>query len=220
MAWYGQSKPPEDQIAAAVFGDYVGTCVEVGAYNGIDLSNTYHFYLKGWRCINFEPHPENYAALCVNQPKAINVQAAAGLLDDGLMELKTAPGKPIVTGANLPDWYVRSEVPGGWGGLALMPVVERTVESVLSEHGIEQIDLLSVDTDGTELDVLMGVNLTRYRPRLIIAEYNTSLGLMVNWLSTTGGLLQSGYHLAHDNGLNGFWTRTQADFDAVRRAVR
>ena len=37
-----------------------------------------------------------------------------------------------------------------------------------------EIDLLSVDTEGTEIDVLEGLNLDKNRPRLILAEYNTS----------------------------------------------
>lgn len=217
MAWYGQSKPPEDQIAAAVFGDYVGTCVEVGAYNGIDLSNTYHFYLKGWRCINFEPHPINFAACKQNQPNAKNYKLALGRMAHPLgAMIKTAPNKPIVTGFDLPKWYVDSELEHGANDLIEISVGVDILFSVLKADGIEQLDYLSIDTDGTEMDVLhgFGFQYTELRPRLMIIEYNHALSEMTDYLSAYG------YQLAHDNGLNAFYTRTQADFDAVQAAVR
>ena len=36
------------------------------------------------------------------------------------------------------------------------------------------IDLISVDTEGTEIDVLEGLDLSRNRPHIIVAEYNTA----------------------------------------------
>ncbi|MEO6221280.1 MAG: FkbM family methyltransferase, partial [Ginsengibacter sp.] len=48
------------------------------------------------------------------------------------------------------------------------------LENILDELKIKEIDFISVDTEGTEVDVLEGLNLDKYRPRFILAEYNTS----------------------------------------------
>ena len=215
MEYYGQSKPPEDKIAHAVFGDdFVGTCVEVGAYNGVDLSNTYFFYKRGWRCINFEPHPDNYAALCKNQPRAINFCGACGAKNNPSATLWTAPDKPIVTGVQLPEWYVNSEVSGGRDGLVPMLATMWKLESAFEFCGVSEIDYVSIDTDGSELDVLKGMYLYGYKPRLMVIEYNHALNEINDFLEDRD------YYLTYQNTVNGFWTRTKADYDAVRRAVQ
>jgi hypothetical protein len=45
------------------------------------------------------------------------------------------------------------------------------VDRLLSEAGFPRLDLLSVDVEGTELDVLKGANIGRWAPRCIIAEH-------------------------------------------------
>lgn len=47
------------------------------------------------------------------------------------------------------------------------------LENILTELNINHIDFISIDTEGTEIDVLLGLNLDKYRPGLILAEYNT-----------------------------------------------
>jgi hypothetical protein len=48
----------EDQILARLFADTkVGTCVDVGAHDGIQLSNSYYFEQIGWHCVLVEPAP-------------------------------------------------------------------------------------------------------------------------------------------------------------------
>ena len=57
--FYGQHL--EDEYIKSLFpNDFIGICIEVGAYNGISLSNTYHFELIGWRCLCIEPIPSAY----------------------------------------------------------------------------------------------------------------------------------------------------------------
>lgn len=213
MTFYGQSNPPEDKIAAALFGDYVGTFCEVGAFNGRDLSNTMYFYERGWAGINFEPHPDNYAALCINQPEAINLCCAVGATV-GYANIKTAPDKPIVTAFNPPDWYVKDEVKGGWAGLVEFMTPVLTLSMALEIHGVAELDYLSVDTDGTELEVLRGIDLDRWKPRLIVLEYNHDRQRIDRYLALNGG-----YERAYDNGLNAFYTRTADDARTIQRAA-
>jgi FkbM family methyltransferase len=213
--YYGQSDPKEDYIASQVFKDFIGTAIEVGAFDGVHLSNVKHFYDHGWRVVNFEPHPDNYAALCVNQPKAINKMfAVTNHRYPKTVAIQTTPGKPIVTGFDLPDWYIESEVPGGRAGLETMWVKAVCLDAMLEHHKIDTVDYVSIDTDGTELEVLWGFNVGKYNPRLFIVEYNAEMTAINKYMG------EWGYTLAHTNTVNAFYTRTQADYDAVRRAVR
>ena len=54
MTYYGQHL--EDKYIDYLFdGKMTGVCVEVGAYDGVSLSNTYHFEQKGWKALCIEP---------------------------------------------------------------------------------------------------------------------------------------------------------------------
>lgn len=83
---------------------------------------------------------------------------------------------------NLPVWYdqlgsfdekhILKHLDG-----ALAPfIVKRTVETwplceVLEKHGIDQPDLLHVDTEGFDFEVLKTLDFPRQRPRLIFIEH-------------------------------------------------
>ncbi len=50
-------------------------------------------------------------------------------------------------------------------------VVEaRTLNSILKEAEVKNIDLLSIDVEGAELEVLLGIDLNKYSPGLILLE--------------------------------------------------
>lgn len=90
-----------------------------------------------------------------------------------------------------------------------------TLDYAFDIHGIEQIDLLSIDTDGTETKVLFGFLAHRYQPRLIIVEYNHALKEIDQALADDGG-----YQRAYDNGLNAFYVRTADDARIIREAAK
>jgi hypothetical protein len=56
----------------------------------------------------------------------------------------------------------------------LIKVKAITLEKILDEHlNGRKINLLSLDTEGYELPILKGLNLSKYRPKYILAEiYN------------------------------------------------
>ena len=51
-----------------------------------------------------------------------------------------------------------------------MEVPTRTLTSILDECQVGEIDLLSLDVEGYELQALRGTDLTRYRPKFICVE--------------------------------------------------
>ena len=63
----------EDKILSTYFNnDYIGVCVEVGAYDGISGSNTYHFENRGWETLCIEPTPESFNKCASIRKKCIN----------------------------------------------------------------------------------------------------------------------------------------------------
>ena len=54
MGFYGQHG--EDLYIRSLFPeDYIGVCIEVGAYDGVTFSNTLYLEQNGWKCLCIEP---------------------------------------------------------------------------------------------------------------------------------------------------------------------
>lgn len=141
----------EDGIIEWVFSRLVPgskTCVEFGAWDGRNLSNTFNLVAHhGWRAIYIEADPEKFPAL-----------------------KRTAAAYPAIT-------PVRSLV-GSIGETAL--------DTILHRHNVpEEFDLLSIDIDGNDYDVWEAS--TRYRPRLVIVEFNPTFPADFSYIDRNGG---------------------------------
>ncbi len=82
-----------------------------------------------------------------------------------------------------------------------------TVDSILEQVNLQHIDFVSIDTEGTELDVLQGFNIKRYRPSLILLEDK------VNSLDKHFYLMSKGYKLVRRTDLNSWYIPKEANFD-------
>jgi len=69
------SQEGEDMILQRIFsGKNDGFFVDVGAHHPTRFSNTYLFYLKGWRGINIDAAPGSMTAFRKVRPADINIE--------------------------------------------------------------------------------------------------------------------------------------------------
>ncbi len=133
----------------------IGTFCEVGAYDGILSSNTLHFEQYGWRGLLFEPDPEMFY-MCVDNRQSPCLCLCAGSEmravtfnvnpdDHGLSGL-IRPGKPINH-------------------------LQVRLDDFLKIFHLSKLNFLSIDTEGTELDVWKGIG--EIRPGIVMMEYQT-----------------------------------------------
>ena len=78
------------------------------------------------------------------------------------------------------------------------------MDTILSRINIEKIDFLSIDTEGTELDVLQGFDIERWMPKLLVIENNFNDTRVKEHLS------QFGYILSERLGVNDFYLKSDA----------
>ncbi|GAB3513151.1 hypothetical protein GCM10027341_54800 [Spirosoma knui] len=165
----GFSQEGEDQILAQYFyGLDTGFYLDIGAYHPINYSNTYKFYLQGWRGINLDAMPGSMAAFNEVRPRDINVET-------GLAERESTATYHIFsqTGINtFSEEFAAEMVAKGYTLVQKKVVKMRTLQSVLAEFlpANQSIDFLSLDVEGFELDVLRSNDWSLYRPRLIVVE--------------------------------------------------
>lgn len=167
----------EDRAIASIFDESPSFFVDVGAFDGVKGNNTYYFELMGWKGICVEPHPINFPICAKNRPNSQCLNLAAWEEDGHSTEFyATIPGGASRIGRldelkKTLKVYTEMEVSGP------IRVQTRTLDSIFQEHGVPRgFGLLSIDVEGTELNVLRGFTLKNYLPRFVIIEYNNIEG--------------------------------------------
>src|SRR5436190_1931329 len=73
-----------------------------------------------------------------------------------------------------------------------------------SEAGAAKLDFVSIDVEGTQLDVLKGFDLHRHRPSLLLVEDH------LHELSAHNFIREQGYRLIKRTGLNNWYVPNEA----------
>lgn len=168
------SQEGEDIILSQLFyGVANGFYIDVGAHQPIQYSNTYRFYLDGWRGINIDAMPGSMDAFNKIRPNDINVEAAISDQSEVLTYYMFKSGGLNTFSKERADEIEKK------GTKPYQTTSIRTVklQAILDAHLLanQPIDFMSLDVEGFELNVLKANNWTKIRPTVILVE---SLELM------------------------------------------
>jgi len=147
-----------------------GYFVEVGANNGIFLSNTYLLEKSyGWAGICVEATPYLYEILVENRPNSICVQQAI-FSEEGLeLDFSMVP----IDILNALTAYADTAVEFLRENELITKLQTKTLTQILDENNApNMIDYLSIDTNGTEPNVLQGIDFTKYTFHIITVEHS------------------------------------------------
>jgi FkbM family methyltransferase len=144
-----------------------GFFVEVGAHDGIKFSNTLFLENNGWKGVCIEPHPAIYQLLLKNRPKCICIDYAAYKDDDKLLP------------------FIMSDISCGCSGFEYSNLHEfiknkkrcvvktKKLTTILDEIKAPSfIEYISLDTEGSELDILNGLDFNKYKIGYFSIEHN------------------------------------------------
>jgi FkbM family methyltransferase len=167
LRFYAQYE--EDKALARIFARTAqGSCLEVGANDGVHLSNTYYFEQRGWRCILVEPNRECCAKIRAWRNALLFECAASG--SDGSATLHVGSGSDDVYSSldaqHLPEHRERYRP---------VVVAVRTLDAILEEAGVASLDFVTIDVEGHESQALQGFTLGRWRPRLVLLEDSSDM---------------------------------------------
>ncbi|MGB8861571.1 MAG: FkbM family methyltransferase [Ilumatobacteraceae bacterium] len=144
-----------------------GYYLDVGACHPTADSVTKLFSLHGWTGINIEPQPHLARLLEEDRPNDVNLVAGVGDTPGELeLHVVEADCQRTTFSSALAEIY-RAE--GRAVTTHRVPVV--TLDQVLADHPMPRIDFLKIDAEGFEDRVLAGLDLTRHRPSVIVAEF-------------------------------------------------
>lgn len=155
-----------------------GYYVDVGAFDGVRISNTKYFADRGWRGVCVEANPAVAEDLQRNRSddRCHVVLTAVGSEQKSILFRSNAGYTAELSGVE--DLYdprhferINREQQSLGGSSSLVEVQMRTLDSILEEVGAPTVfDFLSIDIEGGEYEALKG--LTQFTPRIITVENN------------------------------------------------
>ncbi|MCF7975674.1 MAG: FkbM family methyltransferase [Phycisphaerae bacterium] len=155
-----------------------GIFVDVGAARPDFLSVSSLFRSGGWRIIAIEPNP----AFCdLHREMGYEVlQFACGDRDEDNVDFSIVDSHNAIyeEGKVSYESFSSLGIKDSFAHLkddldiTKTKVSLRRLDTLLTEYApeIETIDILSIDVEGWELDVLNGLNVSKYKPRVMIIE--------------------------------------------------
>jgi FkbM family methyltransferase len=171
-------------IRENVFTDYEykGIMVEVGAATPEYISNSYHWRENGWRTIGIEPNPY-FVELHKKAGSEIYQYACSDSNVDNIdfiiigNEVDDIDSNTFHSFSHIADVEMEFDsMASNWkeayenSNKKTIKINVRTLDSILEELKINQIDILSIDVEGAELKVLAGLNLSEIKPKVIVLE--------------------------------------------------
>ncbi|MEH6764504.1 MAG: FkbM family methyltransferase [Aequorivita antarctica] len=170
------SQHADDYIAWQLLGrERDGLVVEVGAFDGVHLSNSFAFEQIRWNSICIEPSPAIFKFLEQNRPAAININNAI-VGDENISEIDFyAEEIGVLSGCNYDEEDVKKRYENR--GLEYtepkkIKITATTLSSLFGKLKVDTIDVLSIDVEGFELEVLKGLDLKSFNVKLFIIEAN------------------------------------------------
>ena len=143
--------------------------VDVGANDGFYGSNSFPFVARGWRAVLIEPHPVAFARLQKRFARASRVTClnVACAESSGKRPLYLGTDPSLSTLCTLADVLSARQIPHDFG-------------------------VLSIDTEGMDYEVLLGLQCPVWRPRLIITEdYKPKEAAKADYLNENGYRLRA-----------------------------
>jgi len=191
----------EDVILWRVLRDVSsGFYVDVGAFHPEIDSVTKWFYERGWNGINIEPVPESFALLEAARTRDRNICAAAGA-QAGTGRITIFPASPGLSSFR-PSHTATMERND-------LEVEVLPLYQILQPYAEQAIHFLKVDAEGSEREVLLGMDFSRFRPWVVVVEATapgSQTRISEQWQET---ITKNGYKQVYFDGLNEFFLASE-----------
>lgn len=159
----------EDLILDRLLGGaHTGFFVDVGAHHPARFSNTYLFYLRGWRGINIDAQPGSMKRFNRVRPRDINIECGVAAQAGRLTYHRF--NEPALNTFDAAEAQRKNTAP--YHLIDTLPIDVHRLDALLERHlpPGQAIDFMSVDVEGKDEEVLRSNDWDRFRPRFVLAE--------------------------------------------------
>jgi FkbM family methyltransferase len=191
----------EDVVLARALrpDERTGFWVDVGAGHPVYDSVTAAFSERGWRGVNIEPLPQEFAELEAARPHDVNLRVAVGSTP-GVGKLFEGP--PENRGSSTMVAAIAGRYVDAGQQFVPIEVEIRTLADIVAEHVHGPVDFLKIDVEGMEHEVLASVDWSTFRPRVVMVEATVPNSREPSHESWESLLLAAGYRFTLFDGLN------------------
>jgi len=144
-----------------------GFYVDVGANHPSKFNNTLLFYRKGWSGINIEPNHSKIWLFNIFRKRDINLNTGVGNKNDEIDFYIFKESTLSTFDKDASESYIQM----GHDLKKIVKIPIRPLKYILNKHAQnKEIDILSIDTEGFDMEVLMSNDWSKFRPHFIILE--------------------------------------------------
>jgi len=152
-----------------------GFYVDIGAHDGITYSNTAYFDLNlGWNGICIEPLIKPYEKLINNRnAKTYNLAISE---KEGYQKFYTIDGYSEMLSGLVNNYdsshkkRIKKEIKKYGGSKTKSKMQTQRLDQILDKNQISNVDYLSIDTEGSELDILNSIDFEKVKFKIISLE--------------------------------------------------
>lgn len=172
------SQNNEESVILELAGKEPGQVLDIGAYDGKTYSNSYALIERGWKALLVEPSPSAFAKLLAlhgDNPQVTLVNAALGA-ETRMTRFYECADEPYSTTLESKVGALRRD------GKNPRPywVAQVTPSTLVNQLGCGP-SVLSIDCEGTSVDVLMACPIGSWAPRVIVVEHDQRVVELSGW---------------------------------------
>lgn len=198
-----KSQYEQDKTLLSLLGERPpGFFVEIGAGNGVDLSNSYYFEkVLGWKGLLIEPNPYSYQDL-IKSRNCLTSDKLCGEIEDVEVEFLIAgPVSGVI--CDPMGYWVQKNINN-----PRIKLKTYLLGKVLKEFDCpKRMDFLSLDVEGQEVNILKTFPFEEYIFDFICVEHNSCWDGPDHRINITNILIKNGYSLAVEGAIDDFFRK-------------
>lgn len=173
------SQNNEQQIIGRYFGRFAGVALDIGANDGITISNTYALWDRGWKGALVEPSPQAFDRLRKNLAEFVVTQAvdlynrAVGVKDEQMIlhDCGTHLKKNDVALLSTLVESERDKWAAAGNEFEPVRVDVLTWNTLQGMMRWKHFDLVSIDAEGMDLEILRQMDLSAMAVQMLVIEH-------------------------------------------------
>jgi FkbM family methyltransferase len=171
--------------------NYKGVFLDVGAFEPILISNSYHFEKNGWDVYCFEANTNKIPLLKLHRKNVFNYAIYDIDKEETTFNVVESNGWTAGFSAIELSEDISRIFKCNDKKITQIKVPQKTLNTILETelNHITNIDILKIDVEGGELKCLQGLDLQKYSPKLILLENITNDIAIQNYLKNFGYIL-------------------------------
>lgn len=168
-----------------------GFFVDIGAHDGMTYSNTYFFEKElGWNGICFEPIPAIFEELQKNR-KCICINSCVSAIDKGVKFIMVSGYSEMLSGMvstyDPRHWNrLKNEIKKYGGSYEIISLPSVCFNVAMKQYQVMKIDFLSIDTEGSELEILKSIDYDLVYIYVVCVENNYNDLSIKQFMETKG----------------------------------